>query len=423
LGTGFIRFVATLITTLSLSLPFASHANETAEAWSELVTSANWMEGAYADIAVMAEVLILVKNQHVEEKDTRELMHSAIHGILERLDPHSMFLEAEDFEELVEELEGRFYGVGISATAGDEGLRVVAPIAGSPAERAGILTGDLVVSVDGISTRGMGMKQALRAFHGTLGTEVRIEVERNGELMEMVLARADISKQSVWARMEGDTGVLRISNFTAQTGVEFSKAMTEMRGQGAEALVLDLRDNPGGVVDAARVVAAWFLPAKAARTDVVSLRGRDGEVPMAALDDLWRRWKLADPPHVKSPMVVLVNRGTASAAEILAGALQDHGRAVVVGERTFGKASVQQVVRLRLRPEVGVRLTTARYFTPKGRMIQGEGILPDVEITTSDFRLQTPDVESPKSEVEKDDAMERALELLKAAKIFLKKEN
>jgi len=382
-----------------------SRADEAA-AWSQLVASANWMEEVYADVAVMAEVLMLIKREFVEERDARELMYGAIHGMVESLDAHSVFLEADDFAEVMEEVEGSFYGVGISATM-QEGEPVVETVKeGSPAEQAGILPGDRIVSVDGKATQGMTMKDVIRAFRGPLGTVVRMSVVRDSEAFEFALARGEIPLKSVWPQMpDNGVAVVRVSQFTEKTAGEFGKAVEALKAQGASALVLDLRDNPGGVVDAAVDVADCFLPAG---TEVVSLRGRNATLPRLAGVERMRWWGRREPPQVNWPMVVLVNEKTASAAEILAGALQDHKRAVIIGERTFGKASVQQVVRLRLRPEVGVRLTVARYFTPNGRMIQGEGIAPDIVVG------------SRKSEVEKDEALERALEILKAAKIFLK---
>jgi len=253
----------------------------------------------------------------------------------------------------------------------------------------------------------MTMKQVVRAFRGALGTEVWVEVERNGKkifpyappppeglfrtvLPKICLIRADIPVKGVWVEMLDDgAGLIRISQFTEKTAEEFGKAMVSLKSAGATSLALDLRNNPGGVIHAAVEVAGAFLPKS---KTVVSTRGQNkNETILKTLE-----WRSARPDNW--PVVVLVNKKTASAAEILAGALQDHKRAVIVGERTFGKASVQQVARLRLRLEVGVKLTVARYFTPNGRMIQGEGITPDIFAG--------------------EDALEKAVELLKAARIF-----
>ncbi|MCL1888622.1 MAG: S41 family peptidase, partial [Kiritimatiellaeota bacterium] len=361
-----------------------------AEAWRELVESANWMEGAYADIAVMAEALMVIKEHHVEEKSARELMYAAIHGMLESLDPYCAFLEPEDFAGQLEDMEGVFMGIGITATTDDEGLAVVAVTEDSPAARAGIAAGDTILSVDGVATKGMEMKDAVRAFRGPPGSGARLEVSRGGEAWEVVVERGEIEAKTVWLEMLGD-GVawVKISRFTEKTAEAFGGALHAMATlHKATAMVLDLRDNPGGVVGAAVEVAGCFLPRGAT---VVSTRGREDHDAVM---------KTSDGEKAKWPVVVLVNKNTASAAEILAGALQDHRRAVIVGEKTFGKASVQHVTRFRLRPEVGMRLTVARYFTPNGRMIQGEGIAPDIEADG--------------------DALEKAVEILKAARIFLK---
>ena len=386
---------------LAVAFAFASRAQDEAAAWAEMVESANWMEGVYADVAVMAEVLLLIKNQYVEEKDARGLMYGAIHGMVESLDAHSEFLEAEDLAAQVEEVEGSFFGVGISAAIEDGELVVVSLMEGSPAEQAGILAGDKIVSVDGKPTQGMTMKQVVRAFRGALGTELRVEIGRarspgepqeHEKFFEATLTRTDIPVKTVFPQALDDGVILiRVSQFTEKTVEEFETAMLAVNWHkklNATALILDLRDNPGGVVLSAVKTAELLFPGG---TLLYSTRWRDDEIKKS-------KTSLFPKDVTKLPMVVLVNNKTASAAEILAGALQDHKRAVIVGERTVGKASVQQVARLRLRPEVGVKLTVARYFTPSGRMIQGEGITPDIFAG--------------------EDALERAVEILKAARIF-----
>ena len=212
-----------ILATAILTLTLAVHADDTADAWAELVHSANWMEGAYAEIAVMAEVLMLAKNQYVDPKETRELMHGAIHGILSRLDPYSLFLEEEDLEEQLEEMEGSFHGIGVTAFLRDGGPVVEAVKDESPAKKAGILPGDRIVSVDGKTTQGMTMKDVIRAFRGPLGSKVRVGIERENGAFEATLERADIEVQTVWPRMLDDGMLLvRISHFNEKQEKTFN---------------------------------------------------------------------------------------------------------------------------------------------------------------------------------------------------------
>ena len=331
-------------------------------------------DAVYDDIAVFTEALMLVRRQYAEEKPFRDLIYGAIDGMLVSLDPHSGFLQPQQYQELCEDTSGRFSGIGVHVGIKDGRIVILAPMDGAPAQRAGLLAGDRIVKIDGQAALGISMDETVRRLRGPRDSSVTVTIERDGrEPFDATLRREEIKVASVKgaAILRDGVGYIRLMQFGEDSGPDFLLALRKLREQGMTALVVDLRDNPGGLLSTAVEVAGALLPKNA---EIVSVRGRDG-----ARDE--ERYRAEGALHLTDiPLAVLVNARSASAAEIVSGALQDHHRAVLVGETTFGKASVQNILRLTTRPDCAVRLTTAHYYTPSGRMIHGKGIAPDIAV-------------------------------------------
>ena len=336
------------------------------------VSAASSEDDIYKELKLFSEVLDLVQHSYVKEVPPKELIYGAIQGMLSSLDPHSSFLKPDDYKELQIETKGSFTGIGIEITIRDGILTIVAPIEGTPAWKAGLKPGDKIIKINGKPTKGMSLIQAVKLLRGPKGTRVTISILRKGwsELKDITLVRDVIPIRSVRAyTIEAGYGYLRITNFQEKTPKELVKALEKLEKENKpmKGLIIDLRNNPGGLLDAAVRVADEFLD----RGLIVYTKGR------------LRRQSLrfeATPNKRKHPypIAILVNEGSASASEIVAGALQDHRRAILVGTRTFGKGSVQTIIPL---PDgSAVRITTAQYFTPSGRSIQAKGIEPDVVV-------------------------------------------
>ncbi len=343
------------------------------------------------EIRQLTDVFGAIKNHYVEPVEDRKLIQEAISGMLTGLDPHSAFLDADAFRDLQTSTQGEFGGLGIEVAPEDGAVRVVAPIDDTPAYRAGIKAGDLIIKIDDTLTRGMPLSEAVKLMRGKKGTSVTLTVARKGEVkpLEFKLVRDIIRTQSVRSRIiEPGYAFVRISQFQERTVQDLAKHLTDAYKEAPlKGLVLDLRNDPGGLLHSAIGVAAAFLPKRAL---VVSTDGRmsDAKRRFVAAPEDYQRGRGEDvlarlPKDVKSvPIVVLVNGASASASEIVAGALQDHKRATVIGMQTFGKGSVQTIIPLRTdsdRP-AAIKLTTARYFTPNGRSIQAKGIEPDLMV-------------------------------------------
>lgn len=343
------------------------------------------------EIRQLTDVFGAIKNHYVEPVEDRKLIQEAISGMLTGLDPHSAFLDADAFRDLQTSTQGEFGGLGIEVAPEDGAVRVVAPIDDTPAFRAGIKAGDLIIKIDDTLTRGMPLSEAVKLMRGKKGTSVTLTVARKGEAkpLEFKLVRDVIRTQSVRSKIvEPGYAFLRISQFQERTVDDLARHLIDLHKQGPlKGLVLDLRNDPGGLLHSAIGVSAAFLPK---RSLVVSTDGRmsDARRRFVASPEDYQRGRGEDvlnrlPPDVKSvPMVVLVNGASASASEIVAGALQDHKRATVIGTQTFGKGSVQTIIPLRTdsdRP-AAIKLTTARYYTPNGRSIQAKGIEPDLVV-------------------------------------------
>ncbi len=330
----------------------------------------------YQQLRLFSQVLDIVQRSYVKEVDVQELIYGAIQGMLSNLDPHSSFLKPDDYKELQIETKGSFTGIGIEITIRDGVLTVVAPIEGTPAWKAGLKPGDKIIKINGKPTKNMSLMEAVKLLRGPKGTKVTISILRKGwtELKDITLVRDVIPIKSVRYRtVEPGYGYVRISNFQEKTPRELVKALTalEKENKPMKGLIIDLRNNPGGLLDAAVKVADEFID----QGLIVYTEGRIKQQNM--------RFE-ATPNRRKHPypIAVLVNEGSASASEIVAGALQDHHRAIIVGMPTFGKGSVQTIIPL---PDgSAIRITTAQYYTPSGRSIQAKGIEPDVVVPLLD---------------------------------------
>jgi carboxyl-terminal processing protease len=335
------------------------------------------------ELRVFAEAFDRVSSAYVEEIDDRTLLENAIKGLLSQLDPHSAYLDKASFSELQEDTTGNYGGVGLEVSMDDGFVRIISPMDDTPAAKAGVEPGDLIIQLDDQPIKGMSLNDAVDAMRGTPGSTIRLTLVREGEPQpfEITLIREVINVASVRQRSLGNGyGYIRIAQFQSNTGTEVAAAVTKLSSAGELlGLVLDLRNNPGGVLQAAVAVSDVFM----ADGLIVYTAGR--------LPNSDMRFSATSPDATNGvPIVVLVNEGTASASEIVAGAMQDHRRAVIMGVTTFGKGSVQTI--LPLNNETAIKLTTALYFTPNGRSIQAAGIVPDIWVARSTV---TPAKQSP----------------------------
>jgi carboxyl-terminal processing protease len=330
---------------------------------------------ASRQLEVLGKVLDIVRSDYVDKTDDEKLLTAAINGVVKSLDPHSSYMDAKSYRDMQATTSGQFGGLGMQVNMEDGVLKVVSPIDDTPAARAGILAGDVINQVDGAPVKGMTLTQAVDKMRGTPGTEIRLEIVRKGkdEPLNLTLVREIIKVSSVRQEVEGDdVGYVRLTQFTGRVADDLKQAVQTLQAKvpsdRLKGYILDLRNNPGGLLDQAVRVAGAFLVSG----EIVSIRGRDSDhvqrfnaVPGDLIDG--------------KPLIVLINGGSASASEIVAGALQDQKRATIVGSRTFGKASVQTIIPLGS-GNGALRLTTARYYTPSGRSIQAQGIAPDIEV-------------------------------------------
>jgi carboxyl-terminal processing protease len=329
-------------------------------------------ESPYDVLAQMARVLVMVEHEYVDPVDRHRLAEGAIKGMVAELDPHSAYMPPEDYAIFQADTDGRFGGIGVEVDFGDDGIKVIAPIEGSPAERAGVKSGDRIVAIDNQSVRGKSPEELVRWMRGGPGTKVVISVRRQGNaaLVHFNLTREIIEVSSVSeSLLDGEIGYVRLKQFQTGTHAELLEAVARLRKENGGPLagvLLDMRNNPGGLVSEATAVADEMLDGGVVFT--TRHRKRVVDEVKATRGGALRR----------GPLVVLVNEYSASAAELVAGALQDQRRATVVGSKTFGKGSVQTIIDLP--GGAGMRLTSMRYYTPKGRAIQAQGIEPDVQV-------------------------------------------
>ncbi|MEJ0074356.1 MAG: S41 family peptidase [Alphaproteobacteria bacterium] len=390
----------------------------------------------YRQLNLFGDVFERVRADYVEKPDDAKLVEQAINGMLNGLDPHSSYMDPKSFRDMQVQTRGEFGGLGIEVTMEDGMVKVVTPIDETPAAKAGILANDIITQLDGEQVQGLTLNQAVEKMRGPVNTKIKLTIMRKGQdkPIEVSITRDIIRVRSVRSRIEGDDiGFIRISQFNEQTSEGLKKAITDITTQiqkdKLKGYVLDLRNNPGGLLDQAISVSDAFLE----RGEIVSTRGRNAEET--------QRYS-ARPGDLTNgkPIIVLVNGGSASASEIVAGALQDHKRATVLGTRSFGKGSVQTIIPLG-NNNGALRLTTARYYTPSGKSIQAKGIVPEIEVlqdvpedlkTRSDTKgeaslrghLKTQEGEEqtgsqswyPTDDPKKDKALQMALELLRGTK-------
>ena len=328
----------------------------------------------YRQLSLFGDVFERVRADYVEKPDDGKLVESAINGMLAGLDPHSSYMDIKSFRDMQVQTRGEFGGLGIEVTMEDGLIKVVAPIDETPAAKAGIMANDIITHLDEEPVQGLTLNQAVEKMRGPVNTKIKLKIMRKGgdKPLEVSITRDIIRVRSVRSRMEGDdVGFVRVTQFNEQTTEALKKAVADIAAQSGDKLkgfVVDLRNNPGGLLDQAISVSDAFLE----KGEIVSTRGRNAEETQqfnARAGDLTK----------SKPVIVLINGGSASASEIVAGALQDHRRATVIGTRSFGKGSVQTIIPLGS-GNGALRLTTARYFTPSGRSIQAKGISPDIEV-------------------------------------------
>ncbi len=351
--------------TLLLTQPRAALVGSTARAASS---------DTYRQLNLFGDVFERVRSDYVEKPDDSKLVETAISGMLTGLDPHSSYMDAKSFKDMQVQTRGEFGGLGIEVTMEDGLIKVVSPIDDTPASKAGILSNDIITNIDDDAVQGLTLNQAVEKMRGPVNTKIKLKIVRKGQdkALELTLTRDNIRVRSVRARVEGDDiAYIRITTFNEQTTEGLKREMASLSTQIGDKLkgyVIDLRNNPGGLLEEAVSVSDAFLD----RGEIVSTRGRNAE-------ETQRRTAKPGDLAKGKPVIVLINGGSASASEIVAGALQDHKRATLVGTRSFGKGSVQTIIPLGS-GNGALRLTTARYFTPSGKSIQAKGITPDIEV-------------------------------------------
>ncbi|MBI3322525.1 MAG: S41 family peptidase [Candidatus Omnitrophica bacterium] len=374
-------------------------------------------EKLYEQVELLAEAITVVQSDYVEEVDPKKLIYGAMRGMVDALDRHSQFLDPDAYSEMQVETKGEFGGVGLEITLAKDGtLTVVAPMDDTPAAKMGLHPQDKIVKIDGESTRGISLHEAVTKLRGRPGTSVVLSIlrEEDNHNFDVSLTRAVIQIRSVkQAKTPAENiGYIRISEFQDHTAKDLDRALAQYKDEELEGLILDLRNNPGGLLDVAVEVSGRFIPEG---KTVLSTKGR---VP-SQNQTFTSTYKS---PHIGFPMVILINEGSASASEIVAGALRDHGRAILMGSKSFGKGSVQTVVPLR--DGSAVRLTTSIYYTPAGHAIHGKGLEPDVLAEEKKGDPGDEEIVEPEKDggYMRDPVVLRAVDLLKGLSIFQTKQ-
>ena len=385
-------------------------------------------DALYKELELFTDALSIVEADYVEAPEAKQLVYGALKGMLATLDPYSQFMDPDSYNELKIDTEGQFGGLGIEITLRDELLTVITPIDDTPAYKAGVQSGDRIVKIDGEITRGITLMDAVKKLRGKPGSQVTLTIlrEEENELKDFALSRDVIKIQSVReARvLEDRIGYIRLSDFREGTPKDLEGAVEKLKAEQMDSLILDLRNNPGGLLDVAVSTSELFLDR---RKLIVSTKGR---LKNQNFEFRSRQDGMAN----DVPLVVLVNEGSASASEIVAGAIQDHRRGIILGTKSHGKASVQTI--FPLKDGSALRLTTSKYFTPAGRLIHGQGILPDVvvpfepplppkekdkkssEVQEVLDRLEHPDQPSAAPPAKLDNQLARAVDLLKGIKVY-----
>ncbi len=381
----------------------------------------------YKYLNLFGEAFEKIKNNYVEDVTVKDLIESAIEGMLTSLDPHSTYLNTEELDELRVQTKGEFGGLGIEVTLENGVVKVISPIDDTPASKAGIMAGDMITHLDGEPVLGMTLSEAVSLMRGKVGSKIKLKVVRNeNENLDIEIVRAVIELKSVKSRIENEIGYIRVSSFNQRVDDEIKKAIKKFKSDNDQLIgyILDLRNNPGGLLDQAISVTDIFLE----KGEIVSTRGRN--------DSDTNRYSAVKSDLTDGlPLVVLINQGSASASEIVAGALQDHKRAIIMGTKSFGKGSVQTI--LPSGENVAIKLTTAKYYTPSGKSIQQTGINPDILVEQSELKpivtnsrqesdlknsieneqINTNDTEKKKSTEVSDYQLMRAFDLIAAFNI------
>ncbi len=372
---------------------------------------------------LFSDAFTIIRDNYVDEMPVKDIIYGAIDGMIGVLDDYSQFMEPKRADRIREDSEGEFGGLGIRITKEGEYIKVITPMPETPAYRKGILPGDLIIEIDGEAARGISMEDAVNKLRGPEGTEVTISIRREGEgeLIKYTIVRDTIVPRKVFGRMiNPDIAYVRLTDFSGNAPEMFKETLQDKLNGGAASFILDLRNNPGGLLKAAIEISEMFL----SRGDLVVYT--KGRAPNQSREFHSRSRPVA--PEI--PMIILINRGSASGSEIVAGSLQDHGRAILLGEKTFGKASVQSIINLE--DGSSLRLTTAEYFTPGGNPIHGEGVSPDIEVklTTEEKRLMAEEryelyTLSEEERVEReseirDPQLDRAVDIMRARAIFMR---
>ena len=384
----------------------------------------------YKYLNLFGEAFEKIKNNYVEDVTVKDLIESAIEGMLTSLDPHSTYLNTEELDELRVQTKGEFGGLGIEVTLENGVVKVISPIDDTPASKAGIMAGDMITHLDGEPVLGMTLSEAVSLMRGKVGSKIKLKVVRNeNENLDIEIVRAIIELKSVKSRIENEIGYIRVSSFNQRVDDEIKKAIKKFKSDNDQLIgyILDLRNNPGGLLDQAISVTDIFLE----KGEIVSTRGRN--------DSDTNRYSAVKSDLTDGlPLVVLINQGSASASEIVAGALQDHKRAIIMGTKSFGKGSVQTI--LPSGENVAIKLTTAKYYTPSGKSIQQTGINPDILVEQSELKpivtnsrqesdlknsieneqINTDDSEKKKSTEVSDYQLMRAFDLIAALNITKK---
>ncbi len=377
---------------------------------SELPRSFITKEDIFYELGLFADAVTLIDADYVRGVTAKEMIYGALDGMLPSLDSHSSFLTPEEYIDLKTDTFGEFGGIGIKVTLRDDALTVVSPLEGTPAYKAGIISGDRILKVDNKSTKNFNLDDALKVLRGIPGTRVKLTIIREDEnsLREFTIRRAVIRIRSVKSdlMLNDDVGYIRIADFQKRTGSDFNKALKRLIKKDMKALIIDLRNNPGGLLDASIMVSEIFLKKQ---DIIVSIRGRGKKQDTIFKSNSSR-------PYTDFPVAVLINQGSASASEIVAGALRDNKRALLVGEKSFGKGSVQTVIPMK--DGSAIRLTTSYYYTPSGAIIHEKGIFPDI-LVEWDSPVSNPDTDNkPKRKISKkqalinDNQIKEAIELL-----------
>ena len=386
-------------------------------------------EELFKSLELFSSAISLIQAKYVDEVDSKDLIYGALKGMLYSLDPYSQFLDPDAYNDMQVQTEGEFGGLGIEIAIKDNILTIISPIHGTPAERAGVMAGDRIIKIDNESTEAITLHEAVKKLRGKPKTEVTLSVfrEKTGRIHNIPIIRDIIKIDSIKdvQMVDEKIGYIRLVEFQENSPVEFKKAIIKLKKESMDSLVLDLRNNPGGLLDSAVQIADMLLPADVV---IVSTKGRDSKEGYVFSSK--EKSLLSD----SEPIVVLINEGSASGSEILAGTLQDHNRAVLLGQKTFGKGSVQSVIPMR--DGSAVRITTSKYYLPSGRSIHEEGISPDIEIEEMTMELSSEErskrlfdeIEKENDEElsaeelqEYDYQLKRAIDLIKGLRVYSKR--